>query len=207
MLREMLDFLLARRSAKPALLMEPGPKPDEIDTILTIASRVPDHKKLAPWRFVVFEGEARARFGEVLADACCAEEKDPPSDVRLEAERGRLLRAPVVVAVISRVVDQPAAPEWEQVLSCGAACLNLCLAANALGYGTAWISEWYSYSPRVASALGIAANERIAGFVYIGTESERQADRERPPLSAIVSRWQPQVTDQQQEPTCSTTPS
>jgi nitroreductase len=184
-----VDFLLQRRSAKPALLIEPGPTAAELDTILTAAARVPDHKKLVPWRFVVFEGAARARFGEVLAQACAAEEATPPSEVRLEAERGRLTRAPTVVAVISRVTPNPAAPEWEQVLSCGAACFNLCLAANALGFATAWITEWYSYSPRVGAALGLATGERIAGFVYIGRERERQPDRERPALSAIVTRW------------------
>ena len=101
--------------------------------MLTIASRVPDHKKLAPWRFIVLEGEARARLGEVVAEACVAEEKEPPSHVRLDMERGRLTRAPLVIAVVSRVMAHRSAPEWEQVLSAGAACFNLCLAANAHG--------------------------------------------------------------------------
>lgn len=185
----LIDMLLTRRSAKPALLREPGPTPDELQQILTAAARVPDHKKLVPWRFVVFEGEARAKFGEVLAETCAAEETNPPSPVRLDTERARLTRAPVVVAVISRVVPNPAAPEWEQILSAGASCFNLCLAANALGYGTAWITEWYSYSPGVRKALGLADNERVAGFIYIGTETEKQPDRERPALSDIVTRW------------------
>jgi nitroreductase len=191
MARDMLEALLRRRSAKPALLAAPGPSAAELQTILTAAARVPDHKKLVPWRFVVFEGAARAAFGEVLAEACAAEEKEPPSPVRLDMERQRLTRAPLVVAVVSRVVDNPGAPEWEQVLSCGAACFNLCLAANALGYGTAWITEWYAYSPKVHRALQLASNERIAGFVYIGTETERQPDRDRPDLSAIVTHWKP----------------
>ena len=184
-----LAFLQQRRSAKPALLTEPGPSPADLDRILAAAARVPDHKKLVPWRFVVFEGEARLRFGDVLAEAVVAESAEPPSPVRIAGERERLVRAPVVVAVISRVVANPAAPEWEQVLSCGAACFNLCLAANALGYGTAWITEWYSYSPRVRAALRLADNERIAGFVYIGTEAEKQPDRDRPVMADIVSRW------------------
>jgi nitroreductase len=185
-----IDLLLTRRSAKPALLGEPGPTPDELERILTAASRVPDHKKLAPWRFILFEGEARARFGDVLAAACAAEETDPPSPVRLDTERQRLMRAPLVIAAVSRVVPTPGAPEWEQVLSMGAACFNLCLAANALGYGTSWITEWYSYSPGVRAALKLASNERIAGFIYIGTEREKQPDRDRPRLADIVSRWQ-----------------
>ena len=150
---------------------------------------MPDHKKLEPWRFIVFEGDARAAFGRVLLKACLAEEKETPSAARLETERTRLLRAPTVVAVISRVTPNPGAPEWEQVLSCGAACFNLCLAANALGFGTCWITEWYSYSPAVRAALGLAANERIAGFVYIGTAKEGQPDRDRPQLAKIVTRW------------------
>jgi nitroreductase len=185
-----LEFLKRRRSAKPPLLALPGPTEEQLEDILTVAARVPDHKKLAPWRFVVFEGDARARFGEVLAASLSAEEKEPPSSVRLDMEKKRFTRAPVVVAVISRTVDNPGAPEWEQVLSCGAAAFNMCLAANALGFGTAWITEWYSYSRGVAAALGLAANERIAGFVYIGTETERQPDRDRPALASIVTRWQ-----------------
>ncbi len=150
---------------------------------------MPDHKKLAPWRFIVFEGDARARFGEALARVLAAEEKEPPSSVRLETERGRFLRAPLVVGVISRIVPSAGAPEWEQILSAGAASYNLCLAANALGYGTCWITEWYAYSAGVRQALGLAANERVAGFVYVGTAKERQPDRERPALGDIVSRW------------------
>ena len=185
-----LELLLSRRSVKAAMLKDPGPTPAELAKILTAAARVPDHKKLVPWRFIVFEGEARSAFGNVLAQATLAEERDPPSPVRLESERGRLLRAPTVVAVISRVVASPGAPEWEQILSAGAACFSLCLAANALGYATCWITEWYAYSPHVRAALKLTDNERVAGFVYIGTAKERQPDRERPALETIVTRWQ-----------------
>lgn len=186
-----LDFLQTRRSVKAAVLAEPGPDAGQLEQILTCAARVPDHKKLVPWRFIVFAGDARAAFGEVLAQAVAAEEKDQPSPVRLETERGRLLRAPTVVCVVSRTTPSPAAPEWEQILSCGAATFNLCLAANALGFGTCWLTEWYSYSAVVRDALGLASNERIAGFVYIGTPTERQADRDRPALSDITTHWHP----------------
>jgi nitroreductase len=184
-----IDLLLTRRSVKVPMLAEPGPTADQLATILRAASRVPDHKKLVPWRFIVFEGDARARFGGVLADICAKEEKQPPSAGRLEMERTRLARAPAVVAVISRVTPHPAAPEWEQVLSCGAACMNLCLAANGLGFGTCWLTEWYSFSEGVRRALGLADNERIAGFIYIGTAKERQEERERPDLTQITTRW------------------
>jgi nitroreductase len=184
-----LELLLTRRSVKAAMLGEPGPGPGQLRTILTAAARVPDHKKLVPWRFVIFEGDARAAFGEVLAKACAAEEKEPPSAVRLDAERTRLLRAPCVVALVSRVTPNPAAPEWEQVLSCGAVGMNLCLAANAMGFATCWLTEWYAYSPAVRAALELADNERVAGFIYIGTARERPEDRERPDLAEIANRW------------------
>jgi nitroreductase len=184
-----LALLSCRRSVKPDLLGDPGPGPEEIEKILAIASRVPDHKKLAPWRFIVLAGDARVQLGEVVAQACAAAEKEPPSEVRLSMERKRFLRAPVVIAVVSRTKPHPAAPEWEQVLSAGAACLNLCLAANALGYGTSWLTEWIAYDKRVGAALGLADGERIAGFIYIGTATGRPEERERPALSDIVTHW------------------
>jgi len=184
-----LSLLSKRRSAKPDKLAAPGPSPAQLETILTIASRVPDHKKLAPWRFIVFEGDARAHFGEIIAQACIAQEKGAPSELRLAMERGRLARAPIVVAVISRVTEHPGAPEWEQILSAGASCFSLCLAANAMGFGTSWITEWIAYNPQVRAALGLAANEQVAGFIYVGTPVERAAERERPALSDIVKRW------------------
>ena len=184
-----LKLLLERRSVKAQMMSEPGPTAAELDQILTVAARVPDHKALAPWRFVVFEGDARARFGEVLANTLVKEEKEPPSSVRLDTERARLTHAPLVVAVVSRVVPSPGAPEWEQILSAGAATYNLCLAANAMGFGSNWVTGWYSYSPGIFAALGLAANERIAGFVHIGTPKERQPDRMRPALASVESKW------------------
>lgn len=109
--------------------------------------------------------------------------------MRLALERERLMRAPIVVAAISRVIKRRGAPEWEQVLSAGAACFSLCLAANAMGYGTSWITEWIAYDPQVRAALGLADNERVAGFIYIGKPVERSGERERPALSDIVTQW------------------
>lgn len=184
-----LSLLSSRRSVKPDRLLTPGPSAEQLEQILRIASRVPDHKKLAPWRFIVIEGDARAQLGDIIAETCKAEEAEPPSQMRLDLERGRLMRAPTVIAVVSRVVAHRGAPEWEQVLSAGAACQNLCLAANAMGFGTAWITEWIAYNAKVRAALGLAENERIAGFIYIGTPAERPEERERPKLDDIVSRW------------------
>lgn len=186
---ELLNFLRTRRSAKPAMLTEPGPSDAQLTQILEIAARVPDHKKLAPWRFIIFTGDARGQAGDVFAKACVAEESEPPSETRIAFERQRFERAPVVVAVVSRVQDLPSVPTWEQVLSAGASTYNLCLAANALGFATAWITEWVAYSPMVREAFGVGADERIAGFVYIGTAQERQPDRARPLLSDHVIYW------------------
>ncbi len=187
---ETLTLLANRRSLKPTMFTEQGPTAQELEQMLTIAARVPDHKKLNPWRFIVFAGEARVQAGKLFAKACLAEDKQPPSDIRLNTERERFLRAPIVVAVISRIIEKPGVPEVEQVLSTGAAAFNLCLAANAMGYGTCWITEWIAYSPTVREGLGLADGERIAGFVYIGRAAERQDDRSRPNLENIVSYWQ-----------------
>jgi nitroreductase len=190
MSQAVLDLLLTRRSVSANSLGEPGPNPSELEQILTAAARVPDHKKLVPWRFVLFQGEARSEFGKVLSEICQKEEKDPGS-FRLENEAKRFMRAPLVVAVISRVVDNKGAPEWEQVLSVGAACQNLIVAATTLGFGAQWITEWCAYSPGIRQAIGLAANERIAGFVYIGTAKEKPEERERPELADIVRNWGP----------------
>ncbi len=185
----MIELLKMRRSVKPDLLVAPAPSAAELDTILTIAARVPDHKKLAPWRFVVIEGAAREQLGELAADACRREEAEPPSHVRLDTERKRFTRAPLVIAVVSRVKETRGAPEWEQILSAGAACMNLCIAANALGYGSNWVTEWVSYSKTFCEGFRLAANERIAGFVHIGTASVKPDERERPALADVVTRW------------------
>lgn len=152
-----------------------------------MASRVPDHNKLAPWWFVVFEGDARAKFGELLRKAYLLEDKEAaPAKLDLEAER--FLRAPLVIAVISRIKEGKA-PQWEQMLSAGAACYNLCLAANALGFGTNWVTEWTAYNEDIRKALGCDERDNIAGFIYIGTQSEKPEERERPVLADIVNSW------------------
>jgi len=184
-----LSFLANRRSVKPDKLLAPGPTPAQLQEILKVATRVPDHKKLTPWRFIAFEGDARKAIGEVFAKACEAEEKEPPSHMRLDMERARFTRAPFVLAVISQIKPRPGTPEWEQILSAGAVCFNACLAANAMGFGTSWITEWVSYSPTVRSALQLKDNERVAGFIYIGTPAEKPEERERPDLANLLTHW------------------
>jgi len=183
-----LKLLTTRRSFKAVELGEPGPSPAEIDTLLTVASRVPDHGKLTPWRFIVFEGEARRAAGAAIAAAFCAKYPDAKPE-HVEAERARLLRAPLVIAVVSRAAPHEKIPEWEQVLSAGAAAMSLVLAAHALGYGANWITEWYAYDRGVLDTLGLAPHERIAGFVHIGRPPDLPADRPRPPLSEIATRF------------------
>lgn len=190
MTNPVLDFLLKRRSVLANNLTEPGPNKDELGAIFRVATRVADHKKLVPWRFITFSGDSRARFGEVLAEACAKEDDMSPTPDRLETERRRFQRAPLVVAAIARLNDRPAVPEWEQILSTGAACHNLILAANSMGYSSQWITEWYAYSPFVAKAMGLAENERIAGFIYIGTAREAPSERDRPDINEIVSSWE-----------------
>jgi nitroreductase len=187
-MNESLFPLLSRRSVPPRWLGEPGPSAQEIEAVLTAAARVPDHGKLAPWRFILIEGEARQRLGEVLVKAFQAD--NPGADAQiLAAERERFSKAPLVIAVVSRTVPHAKIPEWEQVLSAGAVCMNLLHAATALGYGASWLSGWAAFDRRVLDALGLAPDERIAGYVHIGTATEKPADRDRPNLADLVTRF------------------
>ena len=183
-----LQLLTTRRSFKPVELTGPAPTAAEIDTLLTVASRVPDHGKLTPWRFIVFEGEARRAAGSAIVAAFRVKYPDA-SPEHIEAERERLARAPLVVAVVSRAGPHVKIPEWEQVLSAGAAAMNLVIAAHALGFAASWITEWYAYDRRVLDALGLAAHERIAAFVHIGRPVQTPEDRPRPSLGEIVTRF------------------
>jgi nitroreductase len=183
-----LTLLASRRSVRIADLKAPGPSPAEIDTLLTVASRVPDHGKLTPWRFIVFEGEGQRAAGDIIAAVFAADNPDADA-TRLDIERTRLARAPLVVAVVSRAAPHVKIPEWEQVLSAGAAAMSLELAAHALGYGSNWTTEWYAYDRRVLDRLGLAENERIVGFLHVGTPAQPPEDRPRPPLDAIVTRF------------------
>jgi len=183
-----LQLLKTRRSVKPMELGGPAPSATEIDTMLTVAARVPDHGKLAPWRFLVFEGGARLRAGEKIAAVYRAQHADATAE-QLEFERNRLARAPLVIAVVSRAGPHVKIPEWEQQLSAGAAAMNLVNAAYAMDYAASWITEWYAYDRAVLDALGLAANERVAGFVHIGRPAKPPEERDRPKLGDIVSRF------------------
>jgi nitroreductase len=181
-----LDLLKTRRSVPPPLLDGPGPDRAQLETILTVASRVPDHGKLAPWRFIVIADAARERVGAIIAGTYAADNPDAAAE-RLAQERGRLMHAPLAVAVVSRSGPHVKIPEWEQVLSVGAAAMNLVIAANASGFATAWLTEWFTYDRRVLDALGLAPAEKLAGFVHIGRAREVPSDRPRPALDEIVT--------------------
>lgn len=185
----MIDLLLTRRSVKALTMVEPGPDAAQRDLILRAGARVPDHGKLAPWRFVLFEGEARAAFGDVLRQAWLTREPRASED-QLQFEARRFLRAPLVIAVISRVTPGIKIPEWEQTLSVGAVCQNMLVAASALGFGAQWLTEWYAYDALVLKALHLAVNERVAGYLYFGRPSVPNDERPRPELSDITSSWQ-----------------
>ncbi|GAA0556141.1 nitroreductase family protein [Rhizomicrobium electricum] len=182
-----IDLLLSRRSGSAKAMTGPGPDAAELATILKAAARVPDHGKLFPWRFVVFEGDARTRAGKLLVEALCETEK--LSEERAAQEAGRFLRAPVVVAVVSRTREGIPIPLWEQELSAGAVCQTMLMAAHALGYVANWLTEWYAYHPGVKERFGLKPGERIAGFIYIGKSAVELEERVRPDMAKIVTRF------------------
>jgi nitroreductase len=177
-----------RRSVSPQALAAPSPTPAELETLLTIAARVPDHGKLTPWRFIVFEREGQARAGDILAEVYRAANPDTHPK-RIELERKRLSFAPLVVAVVSRAAPHEKIPEWEQIMSAGAVCMNLVLAANAMGFATSWLTEWYAYDRQVLAQFGLADHEKIAGFIHIGQSTMDVEDRVRPALGDLLTRF------------------
>ena len=184
-----LDLLLTRRSVHANDLVGPGPSAEEVDLILRAAHRVPDHGKIGPWRYVIFTGDARAVFSRKLGDIFARDNPDA-TDKLLEFEAQRLTRAPLVIAVISAPdINHPKIPEWEQILSAGAACQNILVATTALGFGAQWITEWYSYDEEVGDLLKLNPDERVAGFIYIGSFKEKPEERPRPDLAERVWYW------------------
>ena len=180
---EVLKFLARRRSASALTLAEPAPSPQELDVLLRLATRAPDHGKLAPWRFIVAEGAAKARLVERLA--ALAEARGEPALVQ---KLGKLKVPPLAVFVVSSP-KAGAIPEWEQQLSAGAVCFTLLAAALAMGYGANWITDWYSYDPEAVAIVGLNPGERVAGCLLVGTPKEPPLERERPDPQTLVTRW------------------
>nr|WP_314259157.1 nitroreductase [uncultured Devosia sp.] len=182
------DYLKTRRSVGMAFLQAPGPDAAQLEEMLTIATRVPDHGKIAPWRLVLIEGDDRARAGEKLADIY-ARQHPGVDEASIEIERGRFLPAPLTVVVISSPKAHPKVPEFEQLLSAGNVAFNLLHAAHALGFAGSWVTRWYAFDAEAGAMLGARDGEKIVGIVHIGTPSAVIEDRPRPALGDVVSRW------------------
>jgi nitroreductase len=183
-----IELLKTRRSVKPREMSGPGPSPAELETILTIGARVPDHGKLAPWRFIIFEGDARERAGEVIAKVF-ARKNPGAAAADVETERKRLTDAPLVIGIVSFTKPHPKVPAFEQELSAGASVMNIVTAATALGYGACWLTGWFAFDRDVLDGLGLKPDEKLAGFVHIGKPTRPSEDRPRPVLSEIVTRF------------------
>jgi nitroreductase len=179
-----LAFLARRRSASAMALTSPGPSDQELATLLRLATRVPDHGKLSPWRFVVLKGEPKQRFIAGL-EAIAATRAD---GAKLHAKLGKIKAPPLTVAVISRLLPGEI-PEWEQRLSAGAVCMTLIIAAQAMGYGANWITDWYAYDEDALRLLGLTGGERVAGYVHLGASAETPLERVRPDVKPLVEVW------------------
>jgi len=182
-----LDLILSRRSGSAKAMKGPGPNAEQLHRILAAGVRVPDHGKLAPWRFIIFEGDGRTRMGALLAEVAAGAPDISPE--RLEQERARFLRAPTVVGVVSRLREQIPIPVWEQELSAGAVCMNIVTASHAMGFVANWITEWCAYHPKVLEKIGVRPTERIAGYIYIGQSAAQLEDRPRPAVDSITTRF------------------
>jgi nitroreductase len=182
---EVLRFLATRRSASAVTLTAPGPSEDDLAVLLRLATRVPDHGKLAPWRFLILEGADKAAFAERLEALARGR-----GDATAAAKLAKLKIPPLAVAVISSP-REAAIPEWEQILSAGVVCTNLLYGALAMGYGANWITDWYAYDPEATAILGLDERERVAGFMLMGTPREPPLERERPDLAPLTRRWRP----------------
>ncbi|MBY2934604.1 nitroreductase [Rhizobium leguminosarum] len=183
---KLIDYLAVRRSIPAFQMCEPGPEKAEIEEILRLASRVPDHGKIAPWRFIVYRGEQRVRLGEELL-ALALQTKPDLSEEMIQVERSRFTRAPVVVAIVSKAGPHIKIPEWEQLMSAGALCFNVILAANANGYVANWLTEWFAYDGRAYPLLGVGTDEKVAGFIHIGSTIFPAIERPRPELADTVT--------------------
>jgi len=183
-----LDVLLTRRSISPVLLDDPAPSESDLNDMFDAALRAPDHGGLRPWRFTVVRGAAREKLGDVFADAMKAREPNVPAKI-LENERQRAFRGPLIVAVGAALQPEHAIPEIEQLLSVGAAVMNVLNAAHAMGYGAMWVTGKRTFDPAVAEALGFVQPDRLLGFVHMGTAREPGRQLDRPDRADHVREW------------------
>lgn len=183
-----LALLHSRKSASVKAMGEPGPTPAQLREILECGVRVPDHGKLTPWRFILFEGDARAAFGEVLRTRWQALNPGHGPET-LAFAANMFARAPTVVVVVSTAQPHPKIPEFEQLLSAAAVCQTILLTATALGVGCQWNTDWLAYDPETTKAMGLKPHEKVAGILYLGTPTAPLEDRPRPDPMTLVTRW------------------
>lgn len=186
-LRSPLSLLQTRRSGKPRDLVAPGPDAGQLRAILDVALRTPDHGKLAPWRFVIVPSERRDALADLLESAYRTEKPDA-GRLEIEAMRQFAHQAPALIVALSAPVAGSKIPVWEQELSAGAAIMNLLHATHALGFAGGWLTGWPAYNEDVRAAFA-RGDERIAGFVFIGTPGKAQEERPRPEYDNVVSIW------------------
>ncbi|MCA0297660.1 MAG: nitroreductase [Proteobacteria bacterium] len=189
-LTDPLHVLDARRSVPSKQLGEPGPDHATLLRMLASAVRVPDHGKLVPFRFIRLQGEARHALGDLLAARTLHLQPDA-ADAVVEKDRARFSQAPVIVTVVARLTPGHKVPEQEQLLTAGSVCFALLQAAQALGFGAQWLTGWMAYDAAVAATLGLSADERIAGFIHIGTPKMEAPERERPDPALLLTDWTP----------------
>ena len=182
-----LAFLKSRKSASAKAMSGPGPSSDQMAEILEIAVRVPDHGKLSPWRFVLIEGEGRARMGEGFAQVWAKNNPLHGAEI-LNFQRNQFLRAPTILIVVSTAADHGKIPVWEQQLSSAAVCYSAVLAATALGFDAQWQSDWVAYDEGAKALMGVGPHEQVAGIIYIGTSTIALEDRPRPDPSTLLTR-------------------
>jgi nitroreductase len=183
-----IEFMLARKSVPISAIGGPGPSDADIETMIKVATHVPDHGRLTPWRFVLYRGKASEEIGEGLV-ALAEEREGPLNEGRRLQERTRLSRAPLVIGVISHPVGHERIPEWEQFLSAGAAAMSLVFAANALGYATNWVTNWFSSDEKGRVLLGLSPDERVVALVHIGKSEANVPERPRPAVADVLSEY------------------
>ncbi len=186
--KQVIEYLKTRRSVPLPFLQEPGPSAKELEEILTIGTRVPDHAKMVPWRLITYSGQARAIIGKKLAEMALARNPDMDEDA-IKTEKNQFLPAPLTIGVLSKTSEHFKVAKIEQILSAGAVALNLVHGANAFGYGAHWVTRWFAYDKEAAEMLGANDGEQFVAFVHIGTATRRLEERDRPALSDIVSEW------------------
>lgn len=183
---EILDFLKTRRSVMARNMTTPGPNEEQLKTLLEIGARVPDHGKIEPWRFIIFQGDARAAFDNKLLEVYTTRHPDAePGDIKRSCHC--FTRAPLVIGIVSSPKPHPKIPDWEQHLSAGASCQNLLIAAQSMGFAAQWLTQWYTYDEKINDHLGLSDTEMMAGYIYIGTASEPPKERARPEIDDITT--------------------